>query len=160
MKTSGEDLMCSSCNSRWHLEEDGSLSGKVFSHIPDWFRWEREETEKEIADGRYRLEIRVKIMLQVDFSAVYEVGKGTLRHTPEGFHLTSDDGEIDYSTSPLDNYSLSCDIFWYEMGDMISIGDDRRIFYLFPEDGQMVVSKARFATESFYRRAKERLTST
>ncbi len=160
MKGDGEILTCSSCNSSWHLEEDGSLSGEVFSHIPDWFRWERAQTEKEIEDGRYRLEIRVKIMLQVDFSAVYEVGKGTLVHTREGFHLTSDDGEIEFTTSPLDNYSLASDIFWYELGDMISIGDDRRIFYLFPEDGQMVVSKARFATESFYHRAKEILSST
>ncbi len=154
MTSSGDTLSCSKCGALWHLEEDGSLKGTDGEkHIPDWFRWEREETEKEIERGEYRLEIPVSISLQVDMSSIYDVGRGMLTHTVSGFHLKSDDGKIDYSTSPLDNYSLSSDIFWYEKGDMISIGDDRRIFYLFPDKGYNVVAKARFATEAIYRKA-------
>lgn len=157
MRSSGEDLKCTTCGSMWHLEEDGSLSGVKFSHIPDWFRWEREETEKEIERGEYKLIVPVKILLQVDMSSIYDVGKGTLTHTEKGFHLLSSDGAIDFKTSALDNYSLASDIFWYEKGDMISIGDDDKIFYLFPEEGYNVVSKARFATEKIYRMEKKRL---
>lgn len=154
MTSSGDTLSCSACGSKWHLEEDGSLKSKEGEkHIPDWFKWEREETEKEIERGEYKLEIPVSIFLQVDMSAVYDIGRGTLTHTISGFHLKGDEGKIDYSTSPLDNYSLSSDIFWYEMGDMISIGDERRIFYLFPDKGYNVVAKARFATETIYRNA-------
>lgn len=158
MKSKGEEIECLGCGEKWHLEEDGSLRGVKFSHIPDWFRWERKETEKEIENGTYRLSVPVKILIQVDMSSIYDVGRGTLTHTTEGFHLISDDGEIDYRTSALDNYSLASDIYWYEKGDMISIGDDRKIFYLFPDEGYNVVSKARFATEKIYRIEKEKLS--
>lgn len=157
MKTSGEDIECSACGEKWHMDEDGSLNGPIFSHIPDWFKWEREETEKEIEKGEYKLEVPVKILLQVDMSSIYDVGDGTLVHTLLGFHLTSHDGAIDFRTSALDNYSLASDIYWYEKGDMISIGDDDRIFYLFPKEGYNVVSKARFAQEKIYRMEKEKL---
>ncbi len=155
MGSSGDTISCQKCGSVWRMEEDGSLMGEDGEkHIPSWFQWEREETEKEIERGTYMLDIPVTITLQTDMSALYEIGRGRLTHTCNGFHLISDDGKIDYSTSPLDNYSLASDIFWYEKGDMISIGDDRRIFYLFPDRGYNVVSKARFATEAIYRRAK------
>ncbi len=157
MTTKKDTLMCSSCLSQWRLGEDGSLTGPVFSHIPSWFRWEREETEKEIDAGEYTLDVPVRILLQVDYSAVYDIGKGRLQQNENGFHLVSDDSQVDYTTSVLDNYSLSSDIYWYEIGDMISIGDDRRIFYLFPEKGYSVVTRARFATEAFYRRALARI---
>ena len=157
MVADGEALRCTNCNKEWRLETDGSLSSDgdaYFAHIPEWFKWEREETKKEIEKGEYKMEVPVKIYLQVDSSALYSVGKGNLSQTEDGFHLLSDDGEIDYKTSPLDNYSLSSDIYWYEMGDMISIGDDRRIFYLFPPKEYKVVTKARFATEEFYKKKK------
>lgn len=161
MKARGVTLKCSNCNKEWKMEENGELraiDGKdFFTHIPYWFNWERAETEKEIDEGKYSLSIPVRIALQVDFSAIYFVGNGRLTHTQDGFHLLSDDGEIDFYSHPLTTYSLASDIYWYELGDMISIGDDKRIFYLFPPEEYNVVSKARFATEKIYRDRKAQI---
>lgn len=158
MKASGITLKCSSCNKEWEMEENGELKARdgkdFFTHIPYWFDWERKETEREIEEGKYALSFPVRIALQVDFSAIYFVGNGTLTHTLDGFHLLSDDGEIDFYYHPLSSYSLSSDIYWYELGDMISIGDEKRIFYLFPPKEYAVVTKARFATEKIYRDRK------
>ena len=161
IESQGTTIKCDSCNSQWRLNEDGSLSSSngenTFSHIPTWVKWEREETIKEVKSGTYKLETPVKIYMQVNTSALYSVGEGRLSQTSSGFHLISNDGLIDFSTSALDNYSLSSDLFWYEMGDMISIGDERKVFYLFPPKGKVSVLKARFATEEFYKEALSKL---
>ena len=52
MESSGSEVYCTECGKRWNLNENGTLSAingdTEFSHVPDWYRWEREEVKKEI----------------------------------------------------------------------------------------------------------------
>ena len=45
MDSKGTELFCTACGKRWNMNEDGSLTAlegeTEFSHIPDWFAWER-----------------------------------------------------------------------------------------------------------------------
>ncbi|MEE0840554.1 MAG: hypothetical protein U0L72_08465, partial [Acutalibacteraceae bacterium] len=45
MDSKGTELFCTHCNKKWRLNEDGTLTAlngeTEFSHIPDWFEWER-----------------------------------------------------------------------------------------------------------------------
>ena len=95
MESGGEEIWCSSCGKKWRMEEDGSLKSTdgddIFSSVPEWSRWERKETEKEIDRGEYKVDVPVEILMHVDYSAIYDIGKGRLVHSTEGFHLTSDD---------------------------------------------------------------------
>ena len=86
---------------------------------------------------------------------IYEVGEGRLVHTAEGFHLTGCDGQLDYTQKPLASYSLYSDYYWYELGDMICIGDRRVLYYCFPQNGEDVVAKTRLATEELYHLVKK-----
>ena len=96
----------------------------------------------------------------VDRSALYHVGAGHLVHNSEGFTLTGADGELDYSQPPLASYSLNADYFWYEIGDMISIGNSRQLFYCFPTSENPIVAKARLAAEELFKiKIKERRPS-
>lgn len=45
--------------------------------------------------------------------------------------------------------------YWYEIGDVICIGDTEVHYILFPKDGESV-AKIRLATEEMYRLYKER----
>ena len=159
MESGGEEIWCSSCAKKWRMEEDGSLKAMdgddIFSSVPEWSRWERKETEKEIDRGAYKVDVPVEILMHVDYSAIYDIGKGRLVHSTEGFHLTSDDGELDFRRHPLDNYTSASDLYWYEKGDMISIGDTEKVFYCFPPKEMDVAYKVRLATEYLYRKAKE-----
>lgn len=159
MESGGEEIWCSSCAKKWRMEEDGSLKAMdgddIFSSVPEWSRWERKETEKEIDRGEYKVDVPVEILMHVDYSAIYDIGKGRLVHSTEGFHLTSDDGELDFRRHPLDNYTSASDLYWYEKGDMISIGDTEKVFYCFPPKEMDVAYKVRLATEYLYRKAKE-----
>ena len=48
------------------------------------------------------------------------------------------------------------DFYWYENGDMISIGDVQIQYYCFPKYGENVVARTRLATEELYKMKKRR----
>ena len=91
----------------------------------------------------------------VDSKCLYQVGAGRLVHTKDGFHLTGCNGKLDYKQKASSSYSLNSDYFWYEIGDVIGIGDNKVLYYCFPTDGSDVVAKTRLATEELYKIAKE-----
>ncbi|MBQ4322663.1 MAG: 1-acyl-sn-glycerol-3-phosphate acyltransferase [Clostridia bacterium] len=150
---------CHACGKQYELTENGFLSAVAgetcFSHVPDWYDWQREQVRKEIAEGRYRLETDVEIGLLVDHKALYIVGDGHLSHSADGFVLTGCEGKLHYTQPPIFSYSLNSDYFWYEIGDVISIGDRNCLYYCFPKDNGISVAKARIATEELYKIAKE-----
>ncbi len=159
MQGVGTKIICNSCGKEYELTETGKLqavSGETrFSHIPDWYRWERECVRKELLEGTYRLEMPVNILVMVNMSSVYNVGEGLLLHDREGFRLTGCGGKLNYAQKPLASYSLYSDYFWYEIGDMICIGDNKVLYYCFPLSGGDVVAKTRLAAEELYKIVKE-----
>lgn len=161
MAGKGIHISCGHCGKRMELTPLGhlrALEGKAeFSHVPDWYAWEREMVRKEILEGRYSLDTEVDVYMMVDYKAVYAVGSGRLVHNAEGFHLSGCDGKLDYRQSPVASYSLYSDYFWYERGDVICIGDRDALYYCFPRAGKDVVAKTRIAAEELYKLAKGKL---
>ena len=154
----GTKIICHACGIGYELTETGYLKADrgetQFPHIPDWYRWERECVRKELEDGSYRLDIAVGIYMLIDTRCVYKVGEGRLIHTTDGFELTGCDGKLQYRQLPQASYSLYSDFYWYEIGDMISIGDAQVQYYCFPKHGENVVAKTRLATEELYKMKK------
>ena len=159
-KTEGKGiaLTCHHCGKVYELTELGYLQAEdaKFTHVPDWYKWEREEVRKELEAGTYKLDTPVEIGIIVNYSAIYMVGEGRLTHTAEGFHLTGCDGKLDYTQGPLSCYSLYADYYWYEIGDVICIGDHDALYYCFPKGNDVSVAKARLATEELYKMKKIR----
>lgn len=154
----GTRLTCGACGKEYELTEYGFMKAAdgdtEFAHIPDWYRWERECVRREILEGSYRLDVPVDIYMMVDTKSIYRVGTGRLEHSTEGFHLTGCDGRLDYSQKPNASYSLYSDYYWYEIGDMICIGNTVVLYYCFPREGD-VVAKTRLAAEELYKLAKK-----
>ena len=151
----GITLTCQACGKTYTLTEDGSLQAAggspAFTHIPDWYAWARDCVRRELEEGTYRLDIPVRIGMLVDTRCIYMVGDGRLTHDASGFHLTGCDGKLDYRQEPLASYSLYADYFWYEIGDMICIGDSGTLYYCFPKEPGDVVAKTRLAAEELYK---------
>ena len=158
MTGKGTTLTCNSCGKTYLLTETGFLEAQEdeteFSHIPAWYRWERSCVRQELLDGSYRLDIPVRICMLVDSRSIYRVGEGRLIHTREGFHLSGCEGRLDYRQKPTSSYSLYSDYFWYELGDMICIGNSKALYYCFPTGQQDVVAKTRLAAEELYKLTK------
>ncbi len=159
MTASGTRIRCGHCGKEHELLADGSLqavSGETrFSHIPDWYAWERQQVRRQILDGSYTLECDVDIAMLVNFKSIYKVGRGHLTHDLTGFRLTGCDGRLEYSQKPLNCYGLYADYLWYEIGDTICIGNNEVLYYCFPRGGD-VVAKTRMATEELYKLYKSR----
>lgn len=158
----GTALTCGNCSKQWQLTPLGELEasdGKTeFSCIPDWYAWEREQVRQEILEGKYRLDIDVDIAMLVDFQAIYRVGEGHLIHDREGFRLTGCGGRLNYTQKPQACYGLYADYYWYELGDIICIGNNEHLYYCFPKGGD-VVAKTRLAAEEMYKLYKTRRRS-
>lgn len=154
----GTELRCAACGKSWFMDEYGALTareGKTeFSHIPDWYAWERSEVRRALTDGTYSLDVPVRIGVVQDYKAVYMVGEGRLTHGLDGFRLTGCDGRLEYIRKPLASYSLYADYYWYELGDVIIIGDKGRQFCCFPPEGTPV-AKARLAAEELYKMVRQ-----
>jgi len=159
MEGRGTGITCGSCGKHHELTPLGELKASEgdtkISHIPDYYRWEREQVRQEILNGTYLLDTEVEIAMQVDYKAIYKVGEGRLIHDNTGFTLTGCDGRLHYTQPPQTSYSLFADYYWYELGDVISIGDTEVHYFCFPKD-KTPVAKARLAAEEMYKLYKEK----
>lgn len=155
MTGKGTTVTCGNCGKKWTLTEYGfmqSENGKTeFPHIPDWYRWERECVHKEIESGSYGMKLDVSVYALIDSKAIYHIGDGTLAHSSQGWKLDACNGKLAFVQKPRDSYSLYSDYFWYELGDMICIGNSRILYYCFPKNSGDFVAKARLATEELYK---------
>lgn len=150
----GTTLTCTQCGKVYVLDEYGAIAAtdgdSAFTHIPDWYAYERECVRRELENGTYRLDTEVDICMMVDYKAIYRVGEGRLIHDRNGFTLTGCDGKLNYNHSPLASYGLYSDYYWYEIGDVICIGNNDCLYYCFPRCGD-VVAKTRLAAEELYK---------
>ncbi|MBR3297522.1 MAG: 1-acyl-sn-glycerol-3-phosphate acyltransferase [Firmicutes bacterium] len=171
MKGQGTRIRCGCCGREYELTELGELalketgtasaavSGQAltegFTSVPAWYDWERDEVRREIESGTYLIDCDVDIRVFRDFKAIYEIGEGRLVHNNDGFVLTGPDGREYCRRRPGESYSLYSDYYWYELGDMICIGDNEMQFYCFPKT-PVPVAKARIAAEEMFKIAKPR----
>ena len=160
MHGEGTKIYCKSCKKSYTLDEYGFLSGDdgdvKFTHIPDWYKWERECVREELISGKYSIDIPVDICMTIDTSHLYHVGSGRLSHGSEGFSLVGCEGKLEYTQKPKASYTVNSDFNWYELGDVISIGNNEHLFYCFPKTSGDIVAKIRLAAEELYKIEVER----
>ena len=158
----GINLTCHGCGASYELDTLGRLKGinvtPKFTHIPDWFRWEREQIKEEIANGTYALDVHCDIAVLKDSKALYMIGTGRLHHDNDGFILDGCDGKLHYEQAPSASYSVNSDYFWYEIGDIVSIGTNDCLYFCFPKEGD-IVAKTRLAAEELYKLSKGKTSS-
>ncbi len=170
MDSKGTEIFCTECGKRWNLNEDGTLSAlegeTEFSHVPDWFDWEREQVHRQIDSGEYSFEDEVEVYSLPRCWRFMPLGKAKLSHDPEnGFVLTGHYNGEDYriQRTPVMTNSLHVeyDYCYIKPFDCVDISTENDSFYCYPTK-QNVVTKLGFATERLYQlsinQAKEAAT--
>ena len=109
-----------------------------------------EEKKYFVHESSY-LDEDVEIYGLKDMKIIYKLGEGRLTHNREGFKLVGCEGKLEYSQDTKYTYSLNSDLNWYELGDIISIGDNKARYYCLLKTDKDVVAKARLATEEMFK---------
>lgn len=167
MTSSGTRLRCLACDKTWHLGEDGRITAEegetYFSHIPDWFEWERSQVRRQIEEGTYSYDDIVEVYSQPSTDRFIPLGSAHLTHTPEnGFILEGEYNGLPYRVvrTPISIYSLHVeyDFICARKDDCIDISTENDSFYCYPSIPN-IITKLSFATEEMYKIEKRRKTS-
>ena len=155
----GITLTCPDCGKVYEMDEYGSLSAKdgktLFDSVTAWYDWERECVREEILRGEYEVNLDCEILMTLTDYKFYRVGEGKLHHGKGGFVLDGCEGKLHYEHKPLAAHTVNSDFFFYQMGDVVSFGNNDGLYYCFPKTKEDVVCKIRFAHEEIYKLARE-----
>ncbi len=160
MDSKGAEIFCTACGKRWVWEETGDLCATEgdteFTHIPDWFAWERQQVIRQVEDGTYRFEDEVEVYSLPRCWRFMKLGKARLTHHPEnGFVLEGEYRNAPYRIvrTPLQTNSLHIeyDYCYIKPFDCVDISTENDSFYCYPAK-QNVVTKLAFATEAIYQK--------
>ncbi|MCQ2406048.1 MAG: 1-acyl-sn-glycerol-3-phosphate acyltransferase, partial [Oscillospiraceae bacterium] len=159
MSSYGVHLKCNACGKQWEMTELGelcALSGETeFSHIPDWYEWERENVRKEVEAGTYSSgTLKVKVESLPNSKKYIPLGEGTMIHDMNGFRVSCTDSDGDSHEMVKSVASMySCHIeyrYLFKHGDCVDLNTLRDTWYIYPE-GDFAVTKMALATEELYR---------
>ena len=151
-----ESITCLNCGESYNLTTLGKLE-KVggeggFTEISDWVDWEKQTVKEQVVGENYSLSIAVSIFAINDSKCLYSLGDGTLIHNGDGFILKDADGVVRYTQSKSKSHTINCDFYFYEIGDVVNIGDSKNQYYCFPKDKSVSVYKIRLAAEELFKK--------
>ncbi len=153
-------LFCKHCGKKWEYSTLGELKAidgeTEFSHIPDWYEWEREQVRKEVEAGRYYFESEVHVDALPNADKFIHLGKAKLIHSMDGFHLTGYYKENDehYSLDIPSSTTYSVHIeyeYLGKFGDCVDLNTLEDTLYVYPECEKFAVTKISLACEEIYK---------
>ena len=159
MSSKGSEIFCTACGKRWQMTELGELraqEGKTeFSHIPDWYEWERSNVREEVESGSYNTGVMpVKVYSLPNARRFIHLGEGTMVQDGSGFHVHGTDVDGDPFEMEIPVPSLySCHIeyeYLGKYGDCVDLNTLEDTWYIYPHDCDFAVTKMALATEELY----------
>lgn len=166
MTSEGAKLRCTECGKSWTMSEYGELSGDdsatEFSHIPDWYEWERANVRREVEAGTYSTgEMPVTVDTLPNAKRFIRLGEGTMIHDMNGFTVRGVDVDGDPFEMIKSVQSLySCHIEYEYLGkhgDCVDLNTLEDTWYIYPHDCDFAVTKMALATEELYQNDRVRI---
>ena len=159
MDSRGTTLFCNDCGKVWEQDELGELhatEGETeFTHIPDWFKWERYEVRQEIERGEYEFSDTVDVHSMPGCYKFIPLGNATLTHNAtDGLVIEGEyNGErYKIQRTPLQTIALHTEYDFPHIKpfDCVDISTEHDSFYCFPTK-RNVITKLSLATEEIYK---------
>ena len=99
------------------LGELEALEGETeFSHIPDWYEWERLNVRKEVMDGTYSFTCKARVDALPNSKGYMDLGEAVLTHDMNGFRLKGSYKGEDYEQEWPVRSLYSCHIEYEYLG--------------------------------------------
>lgn len=157
MLSKGIQLTCSACGKSWTMSEYGDLcadSGETeFSHIPDWYEWERENVRAEVESGTYAITCPVRVASLPNSHGYISLGEGTMTHDMDGFrvNVSGEYGDFEMVKPVISLYSCHIEYDYLgKYGDCVDLNTLEDTWYVYPQHCLFSVTKMALATEELY----------
>lgn len=171
MYSKGTRLYCKECGKGWQMSTLGQLSAEEgeteFSHIPDWFNWERSLVREEVRSGKYRFEDEVEVHTLPNAKKFEYQGRGKLVQTCEGTVLDctayGEGKHIVWEATELESAHIEYDYpfekkkYKLDFGDCIDLSTPEDSYWCHPVNKRTQLTKFSFATEEIYFLALEKV---
>ena len=186
MNSKGTKLFCEACGASWTLSELNELSADEgtpaagvaaadgaagnaavsaatanaavnFTHIPDWYEWERANVRAEVEAGTYSSsDLDVHVDTLPNAKKFIRLGNGTMRHDMTGFHVSGTDEFGDPFSMEIPaktQYSVHIEYEYLgKFGDCVDLNTLEDTWYTYPHGRDFAVTKMALATEELYYR--------
>ena len=153
-------LFCKQCEKVWEMDEYGALAATQgeteFTHIPDWYEWEREQVRQQIEEGTYSLSCQAHVRSLPNARKFQDLGKAQFAHTMDGFHVKGQCGDEPYEEFWPSKSQYSCHIeynYLGKFGDCVDLNTLQDTLYIYPEGADFSVTKISLATEELYKKS-------
>jgi hypothetical protein len=126
-----------------------------FSHIPDWYEWERKQVRNEIDAGTYSFDKEVQIDSLPNASGYVDIGDGRLSHNMDGFTLTGVSDQEQFRMEWPAKTLYSCHIeynYLGKKGDCVDLNTLTDTLYIYPKGNDFSVTKLSLATEELFKK--------
>ena len=159
MNTKGIHLFCEECGKKWEMTELGelqALDGETeFSHIPDWYKWERENVRQQILDGTYYFEDEVQVYSTPGVKEYVDLGKAKVTHSLEdGFiiegYYNGNNYRIQRPAKSIYSLHIEYEFKHLKAVDCFDVSTSNDSFYCIPTKKD-VISKLALATEEMFK---------
>lgn len=155
----GTKIWCRECRASWEMDVYGQLHREngedIFTHVPDWYRWERENVKNEILRGEYSFKDSARLERIVNTSEGFRViGNVELTHDYNGFTMTGEleSGQsFEFHRSVASMRSVHIEYDFKGRGDALDLCTLSDTYFVFPLTAENCLTKLHFATEELYK---------
>ena len=163
MEAEGTRLRCAACGKAWQLSEFNELSAETgeteFSHIPDWYEWERANVQAEVEAGTYTSgELDIHADSLPNAKRFVWLGDGKMVHDMKGFRVwgtDADGGAFSMEIPAATQYSVHIEYEYLgKFGDCVDLNTLEDTWYVYPHGKDFAVTKMALATEEIYQKAR------
>ena len=141
------------------LGELYAVNGETeFSHIPDWYEWQRDNVRAEVREGRYYFEAECHVKSLPNANKFIDIGEGKIIHDLDGFRLNGTGKYGDFEMERKSGGLEACHIeynYKNKYGDCIDLNTLDDTFYIYPHGEDFSVTKIALATEEIFRMIRE-----
>lgn len=168
MHSEGTEIYCAECGKRWYFNADGSLialKGETeFSHIPDWFEWERANVVEQVKNGTYHYEDEIEVYGFPRCWRFIKLGKAKFVHdinegiTIEGFYRGKP-YRMQRLPMQINSLHVEYDYRYVKPFDAFDVSSEKDSLYCYPTK-RNVLTKLGFATEAIHQLAQEKVNQS
>jgi len=157
MDSDKDRIWCGHCGKVWIMSELGELKAvngiTEFTHIPDWYEFERKQVRKQVEEKTYEFSDDVLVDSLPNAKGYIRLGAAKLSHNMNGFHLEGifEGKSFILNKEPLSMYSCHIEYDYFNNGDCIDLSTLDDTYYIYPQSRLSSVTKISLATEELFK---------